>query len=166
MYLRNRAGTVRCQPTRTTSTSRPVRPRAYAVARQFKPLLVNTVVGFIGPGICTTAKQIIRAGLETTLRQTAGFTMGATCATQLPPRTDQNDMDVLLLGGGRLYRCDGHSWLGRYHVELPDQSFHDALYARRALGFTRAALLKPEAWRCRSRRNRTSPTHQQAASDL
>ena len=37
--------------------------RAYAVARRFRPLLVNTVVGFIGPEYLFNGKQIIRAGL-------------------------------------------------------------------------------------------------------
>ncbi len=38
--------------------------RAYAVARIFKPLLVNSVVGFIGPEYLYDGKQITRAGLE------------------------------------------------------------------------------------------------------
>jgi ethanolamine ammonia-lyase large subunit len=52
-----------------------VRARAYAVARQFKPL-VNTVVGFIGPEYLYDGKQIIRAGLEDTLRKVAGVCHG------------------------------------------------------------------------------------------
>jgi ethanolamine ammonia-lyase large subunit len=91
----------------------------YAVARQFKPLLVNTVVGFIGPGICDV-KQIIRAGLEDHFAGSCwGCPWAATCATPTTPRTDQNDMDVLtLLGRGWLY-LDGHSETDD-HVELPD----------------------------------------------
>lgn len=52
--------------------------RAYAVARQFKPLLVNTVVGFIGPEHLFDGKQVLRAGFKTTffLRQTAGLADG------------------------------------------------------------------------------------------
>jgi ethanolamine ammonia-lyase large subunit len=41
-----------------------VEARAYAVAREFRPLLVNTVVGFIGPEYLYNGKQIIRAGIE------------------------------------------------------------------------------------------------------
>jgi hypothetical protein len=65
--------------------------------------------------------------------------MGSTCATHQYAEADQNDMDVLLtlLAGGRA-ALDGHSQLGRHHVELPDQSF--MMLYRRALGLRAPAF--------------------------
>jgi len=97
--------------------------RAYAVARAFKPLLVNTVVGFIGPEYLFDGKQIIRAGLEDHFcAKLLGLPMGCDVCYTNHAEADQNDMDVLLtlLGGGGLQLRDGHSGLGRHHAELPD----------------------------------------------
>ena len=71
--------------------------RAYAVARQFKPLLVNTVVGFIGPEYLYDGKQIIRAGLEDHFcGKLLGIPMGCDVCYTNHAEADQDDMDMLL----------------------------------------------------------------------
>ncbi len=80
--------------------------RAYAVARAFSPLLVNTVVGFIGPEYLYDGKQIIRAGLEDHFcGKLLGLPMGCDVCYTNHAEADQNDMDNLmtLLGRGRLH---------------------------------------------------------------
>ncbi|MDL2339284.1 MAG: ethanolamine ammonia-lyase subunit EutB, partial [Pseudomonadota bacterium] len=74
-----------------------IEARAYAVARHFKPLLVNTVVGFIGPEYLYDGKQIIRAGLEDHFcGKLLGLPMGCDICYTNHAEADQNDMDVLL----------------------------------------------------------------------
>jgi ethanolamine ammonia-lyase large subunit len=74
-----------------------IEARAYAVARQFKPLLVNSVVGFIGPEYLFNGKQIIRAGLEDHFcAKLLGLPMGCDICYTNHAEADQNDMDVLL----------------------------------------------------------------------
>jgi ethanolamine ammonia-lyase large subunit len=71
--------------------------RAYAVAREFKPLLVNTVVGFIGPEYLYDGKQIIRAGLEDHFcGKLLGLPMGCDVCYTNHAEADQDDMDTLL----------------------------------------------------------------------
>ena len=71
--------------------------RAYAVARPFRPLLVNTVVGFIGPEYLYDGKQIIRAGLEDHFcGKLLGLPMGCDVCYTNHAEADQDDMDVLL----------------------------------------------------------------------
>lgn len=70
--------------------------RAYAVARAFSPLLVNTVVGFIGPEYLYDAKEIIRAGLEDHFcGKLLGLPMGVDVCYTNHAEADQNDMDLL-----------------------------------------------------------------------
>jgi ethanolamine ammonia-lyase large subunit len=96
--------------------------RAYAVARRYDPLLVNTVVGFIGPEYLADGKQIIRAGLEDHFcGKLLGLPMGVDVCYTNHSFADQEDMDVLLTalaGGGRQLR---HHRAGgrRHHAELP-----------------------------------------------
>jgi len=111
--------------------------RAYAVARKFKPLLVNTVVGFIGPEYLYDGKQIIRAGLEDHFcGKLLGLPMGCDVCYTNHAEADQNDMDVLLT----LLSVAGVSYImgvpGSDDIMLNYQttSFHDALYARKVLG--------------------------------
>jgi ethanolamine ammonia-lyase large subunit len=111
--------------------------RAYAVARHFKPLLVNTVVGFIGPEYLYDGKQIIRAGLEDHFcAKLLGLPMGCDVCYTNHAEADQNDMDVLLT----LLATAGCTFVmgipGSDDIMLNYQttSFHDALYARRVLG--------------------------------
>ena len=111
--------------------------RAYAVARKFKPLLVNTVVGFIGPEYLYDGKQIIRAGLEDHFcGKLLGLPMGCDVCYTNHAEADQDDMDMLLTA----FAVAGGSFImgvpGADDVMLNYQStsFHDALYVRQALG--------------------------------
>jgi ethanolamine ammonia-lyase large subunit len=111
--------------------------RAYAVARAFSPLLVNTVVGFIGPEYLYNGKQIIRAGLEDHFcGKLLGLPMGCDVCYTNHAEADQDDMDNLLT----LLAVAGCSYImgvpGADDVMLAYQSssFHDALYLRRVLG--------------------------------
>jgi ethanolamine ammonia-lyase large subunit len=111
--------------------------RAYAVAREFSPLLVNTVVGFIGPEYLYDGRQIIRAGLEDHFcGKLLGLPMGCDVCYTNHSEADQNDMDNLLT----LLAVAGCTYImgvpGADDVMLAYQStsFHDALYLRRVLG--------------------------------
>jgi ethanolamine ammonia-lyase large subunit len=111
--------------------------RAYAVAREFKPLLVNTVVGFIGPEYLYDGKQIIRAGLEDHFcGKLLGLPMGCDICYTNHAEADQNDVDTLLT----LLSVAGVNYImgipGSDDIMLNYQStsFHDALYVRRVLG--------------------------------
>ena len=111
--------------------------RAYGVARAFSPLLVNTVVGFIGPEYLYDGKQIIRAGLEDHFcGKLLGLPMGCDVCYTNHAEADQNDMDNLLT----LLAVAGCTYImgvpGADDVMLAYQStsFHDALYLRRVLG--------------------------------
>ncbi|MBO9535976.1 ethanolamine ammonia-lyase subunit EutB [Herbaspirillum sp.] len=111
--------------------------RAYAVARQFKPLLVNTVVGFIGPEYLYDGKQIIRAGLEDHFcAKLLGLPMGCDVCYTNHAEADQNDMDVLLtlLGVAGCTFVMGIPGSDDIMLNYQTTSFHDALYARRVLG--------------------------------
>ena len=121
--------------------------RAYAVARRFNPLLVNTVVGFIGPEYLYDGKQIIRAGLEDHFcGKLLGLPMGCDVCYTNHAEADQNDMDVLLtlLGVAGCNFVMGIPGSDDIMLNYQTTSFHDALYARRALGLRAAP--KFEAW--------------------
>ena len=111
--------------------------RAYAVARAFSPLLVNTVVGFIGPEYLYDGKQIVRAGLEDHFcGKLLGLPMGCDVCYTNHAEADQNDMDNLMT----LLAVAGCTFImgipGGDDIMLAYQttSFHDALYLRRVLG--------------------------------
>jgi len=111
--------------------------RAYAVARAFKPLLVNTVVGFIGPEYLFDGKQIIRAGLEDHFcGKLLGLPMGCDVCYTNHAEADQNDMDVLLtlLGAAGCNFVMGVPGSDDIMLNYQTTSFHDALVARRVLG--------------------------------
>ena len=115
--------------------------RAYAVARKFSPLLVNTVVGFIGPEYLFDGKEITRAGLEDHFcGKMLGLPMGCDVCYTNHAEADQNDMDNLLT----LLGVAGCSFImgipGSDDIMLNYQatSFHDALYVRRVLGLAPA----------------------------
>ena len=121
--------------------------RAYAVARQFKPLLVNSVVGFIGPEYLFDGKQIIRAGLEDHFcAKLLGLPMGCDVCYTNHAEADQNDMDVLLtlLGVAGCSFVMGIPGSDDIMLNYQTTSFHDALYARRVLGLRPAPEF--EAW--------------------
>jgi ethanolamine ammonia-lyase large subunit len=111
--------------------------RAYAVARRYRPLLVNTVAGFIGPEYLYDGKQITRAGLEDHFcGKLLGLPMGCDVCYTNHAEADQDDMDVLLT----LLAVAGCTYVmgvpGADDVMLHYQStsFHDALYIRSVLG--------------------------------
>ncbi|MDO8379638.1 ethanolamine ammonia-lyase subunit EutB [Phenylobacterium sp.] len=121
--------------------------RAYGVARAFKPLLVNTVVGFIGPEYLYDGKQIIRAGLEDHFcGKLLGLPLGCDICHTNHAEADQDDLDTLLT----LLATAGVTFVmgvpGGDDVMLGYQStsFHDALYVRELLGLKRAPEF--EAW--------------------
>jgi len=111
--------------------------RAYAVARKFDPLLVNTVVGFIGPEYLFDGKEIIRAGLEDHFcGKLLGLPMGCDICYTNHAQADQNDMDNLLtlLGVAGCSFIMGIPGSDDIMLNYQTTSFHDALYARRVLG--------------------------------
>ncbi|PWU26796.1 ethanolamine ammonia lyase large subunit [Pseudomonas sp. RW407] len=111
--------------------------RAYAVARHFKPFLVNTVVGFIGPEYLYNGKQIIRAGLEDHFcGKLLGVPMGCDICYTNHAEADQDDMDMLLtlLGVAGINFIMGIPGSDDVMLNYQTTSFHDALYARQALG--------------------------------
>lgn len=111
--------------------------RAYAVARAFSPLLVNTVVGFIGPEYLLDGKQIIRAGLEDNFcGKLLGLPMGVDVCYTNHAEADQDDMDVLLtlLGAAGCAYIMGVPGADDIMLNYQTTSFHDALYLRRVLG--------------------------------
>ncbi|MFB7716861.1 ethanolamine ammonia-lyase subunit EutB [Nocardia sp. NPDC056100] len=115
--------------------------RAYAVARDLDPLLVNTVVGFIGPEYLYDGKQIIRAGLEDHFcGKLLGLPMGVDVCYTNHAEADQDDMDTLLTLLGAAGCAFVIAVPGADDVMLGYQSlaYHDALYARKVLGLTPA----------------------------
>lgn len=110
--------------------------RAYAVARKFNPLLVNTVVGFIGPEYLFDGKEITRAGLEDHFcGKLLGLPMGCDICYTNHADADQNDMDNLLtlLGVAGCNFIMGIPGSDDIMLNYQTTSFHDALYARRVL---------------------------------
>jgi len=115
--------------------------RAYAVARAFKPLLVNTVVGFIGPEYLYDGKQITRAGLEDHFcGKLLGLPMGCDICYTNHAEADQDDMDTLLtlLAVAGVNFIMGVPGADDIMLNYQSTSFHDALYVRRVLGLKRA----------------------------
>ena len=110
--------------------------RAYAVARKFEPLLVNTVVGFIGPEYLFDGKEITRAGLEDHFcGKLLGLPMGCDICYTNHAEADQNDMDNLLtlLGVAGCNFIMGIPGSDDIMLNYQTTSFHDALYVRRVL---------------------------------
>ncbi|WP_018390760.1 ethanolamine ammonia-lyase subunit EutB [Ancylobacter sp. FA202] len=121
--------------------------RAYAVCRPFKPLLVNTVVGFIGPEYLYDGKQIIRAGLEDHFcGKLMGVPLGCDVCYTNHAEADQDDMDTLmtLLGAAGVTYIMGIPGSDDVMLNYQSTSFHDQLYLREVLGLKRAPEF--EAW--------------------
>jgi ethanolamine ammonia-lyase large subunit len=121
--------------------------RAYAVARRYQPLLVNSVVGFIGPEYLYDGKQIMRAGLEDHFcGKLLGLPMGCDICYTNHAEADSDDMDALLtlLGVAGCNYIMGVPGADDVMLHYQSTSFHDALYLRSVL------KLKPapefEAW--------------------
>jgi ethanolamine ammonia-lyase large subunit len=121
--------------------------RAYGVARHFQPLLVNTVVGFIGPEYLYEGKQIIRAGLEDHFcGKLLGVSMGCDVCYTNHAEADQDDMDnlmTLLAAAGCNYFM-GVPGADDIMLNYQSTSFHDAHYLRQLLGLRPAPEF--EAW--------------------
>jgi len=121
--------------------------RAYAVARHFSPLLVNTVVGFIGPEYLYDGKQIIRAGLEDHFcGKLLGLPMGVDVCYTNHAEADQDDMDTLLtlLGVAGCNYIMGVPGADDIMLGYQSTSFHDSHYLRQVLGLKPAPEF--EAW--------------------
>jgi len=152
MYLETGQGSALSAGAHLGTGDRPVdqqtlEARAYAVARELDPLLVNTVVGFIGPEYLYNGKQIVRAGLEDHFcGKLLGLPMGVDVCYTNHAEADQDDMDALLT----LLGVAGCTFViavpGADDVMLGYQStsFHDALYIRQVLGLRTAPEF--EAW--------------------
>jgi len=121
--------------------------RAYAVARELKPLLVNSVVGFIGPEYLFDGKQIIRAGLEDHFcGKLLGLPMGCDVCYTNHAEADQDDMDTLLtlLGNAGVTFVMGVPGADDIMLNYQSTSFHDVLAVRQLLGLRPAPEF--EAW--------------------
>jgi ethanolamine ammonia-lyase large subunit len=152
MYLETGQGSALSSGTHLGTGGEPVdqqtlEARAYAVARHLGPLLVNTVVGFIGPEYLYDGKQITRAGLEDHFcGKLLGLPMGVDVCYTNHAEADQDDMDDLLT----LLAVAGVAFVitvpGADDIMLGYQSlaYHDALYVRRALGLRPAPEF--DAW--------------------
>jgi ethanolamine ammonia-lyase large subunit len=121
--------------------------RAYAVARRFSPMLVNTVVGFIGPEYLYDGKQITRAAMEDHFcGKLLGLPMGCDICYTNHAEADQDDMDALLvlLGTAGVNYIMGVPGADDVMLHYQSTSFHDALFVREALGLRPAPEF--EAW--------------------
>lgn len=121
--------------------------RAYGVARAFEPLLVNTVVGFIGPEYLFDGKQIIRAGLEDHFcGKLLGVPLGVDVCYTNHAEADQDDMDTLLtlLGAAGVTYIMGVPGADDVMLNYQSTSFHDVLYLREVMDLKRAPEF--EAW--------------------
>jgi ethanolamine ammonia-lyase large subunit len=121
--------------------------RAYAVARAFRPLLVNSVVGFIGPEYLYDGKEILRAALEDHFcGKLMGLPMGVDVCYTNHAEADQNDMDTILtmLAAAGVTYVMGVPGADDVMLNYQSTSFHDALFVREAFGLKRAPEF--EAW--------------------
>ena len=121
--------------------------RAYAVARAFDPLLVNSVVGFIGPEYLYDGKEIIRAGLEDHFcGKLLGLPLGVDVCYTNHAEADQNDMDNLLtlLAAAGVTFIMGVPGADDIMLNYQSTSFHDALYVRDLFGLRPAPEF--DAW--------------------
>ena len=124
-----------------------IEARAYAVAREFSPLLVNTVVGFIGPEYLYNGREIIRAGLEDHFcAKLLGVPMGCDVCYTNHAEADQDDMDVLMtsLAAAGLTFIMGVPGADDVMLGYQSTSFHDVLALRQMLGLKPAPEF--ESW--------------------
>lgn len=124
-----------------------IEARTYAVARRYRPLIVNTVVGFMGPEYLANGKQIIRAGLEDHFcAKLMGVPMGCDVCYTNHIDADQDDMDVLLtmLAAAGCNYVIGIPGADDVMLNYQSTSFHDAVYVRRLLGLRPAPEF--ESW--------------------
>src|SRR5450631_3138145 len=147
MYLETGQGSALSAEAHFGIDQQTMEARAYAVARRFKPLLINTVVGFIGPASLYDGKEIIRAGLEDHFcGKLLGVPLGVDVCYTNHAEADQDDMDTLLtlLGVAGVTFIMGVPGADDVMLNYQSTSFHDALYLRNVLGLKRAPEF--EAW--------------------
>ncbi|MBP6899906.1 MAG: ethanolamine ammonia-lyase subunit EutB [Burkholderiaceae bacterium] len=124
-----------------------IEARVYGAARRYRPLLVNTVVGFIGPEYLYDGKQILRAGLEDHFcGKLLGLPMGCDICYTNHAEADSDDMDnlLVLLAASGLNFMMGVPGADDVMLNYQSTSFHDALFVRQLLGLKRAPEF--EAW--------------------
>ncbi len=137
MYFETGQGSALSAQAHHDCDQQTIEARAYGVARRFQPLLVNSVVGFIGPEYLYDSRQIIRAGLEDHFcGKLLGLPMGCDICYTNHAEADQNDLDTLLtlLGVAGVSFVMGIPGSDDVMLNYQSTSFHDALYARRVLG--------------------------------
>lgn len=147
MYFETGQGSALSADAHHGADQQTIEARAYAVARKYRPLLVNTVVGFIGPEYLYNGKEIIRAGLEDHFcGKLLGVPMGVDICYTNHAEADQDDMDLLLtaLGAAGVNFIMGIPGADDIMLNYQSTSFHDALYLRDVLGLKRAPEF--EAW--------------------
>ncbi len=147
MYFETGQGSALSSNSHASVDQQTCEVRAYGVARAFAPLLVNTVVGFIGPEYLYDGKQIIRAGLEDHFcGKLLGLPMGCDICYTNHTEADQNDVDTLLtlLSVAGVNYIMGVAGSDDIMLNYQTTSFHDALYARKVLGLKPAPEF--EAW--------------------
>jgi ethanolamine ammonia-lyase large subunit len=147
MYFETGQGSALSAGAHTGVDQQTCEARAYAVARRFAPLLVNSVVGFIGPEYLFDGKQIIRAGLEDHFcGKLMGLPMGVDICHTNHAEADQDDLDTLLtlLGVAGCNFIMGVPGGDDIMLHYQSTSFHDAAYARAVLGLRPAPEF--EAW--------------------
>ncbi len=141
MYFETGQGSALSADAHRGCDQQTVEARAYAVARAFSPLLVNSVVGFIGPEYLFDGKQILRAGLEDHFcGKLLGLPMGVDICHTNHAEADQDDMDALLLclGAAGVTYIMGVPGADDVMLAYQSTSFHDGLTARAVLGRTPA----------------------------
>ena len=137
MYFETGQGSALSANAHHNADQQTIEARSYGLARCFNPLLVNTVVGFIGPEYLFNGKQIIRAGLEDHFcGKLLGLPMGVDICYTNHAEADQDDMDTLLvlLGVAGCNFIMGVPGADDIMLNYQSTSFHDALYIRSALG--------------------------------
>ena len=141
MYFETGQGSALSADAHHGADQQTLEARAYGLARQFDPLLVNTVVGFIGPEYLYDGREIIRAGLEDHFcGKLLGLPMGCDVCYTNHAEADQNDMDNLLtlLATAGVNFVMGVPGADDIMLNYQSTSFHDALFVRRLLGLGRA----------------------------
>jgi ethanolamine ammonia-lyase large subunit len=141
MYFETGQGSALSSGAHHGADQQTLEARAYAVARHFKPLLTNSVVGFIGPEYLYDGKQIVRAGLEDHFcGKLLGVPLGVDVCYTNHAEADQDDMDTLLtlLANAGVTFVMGVPGADDVMLNYQSTSFHDALYLRNVLGCARA----------------------------
>ncbi|SFB06956.1 Ethanolamine ammonia-lyase heavy chain [Poseidonocella pacifica] len=141
MYLETGQGSALSADAHHGVDQQTLEARAYAVCRAVEPLLVNTVVGFIGPEYLFDGKEIIRAGLEDHFcGKLLGLPMGCDVCYTNHAEADQNDMDVLmtLMAGAGVHFLIAVPGADDIMLNYQSLSFHDIAYLRNSFGLRAA----------------------------